>query len=100
MSDEIYKAVLTIPVMGAAASAEEFRRQLSSMSLSDIMEDADSGSLISGSYHIETVEHVHRADVAGELQELGNDGTFFDCEIGMDDDDDGDDDGADGDDGP
>lgn len=102
MSAEIYKATITVPVMGAAGSAEEFERRLKTMSLADILADADDGELISGGYDIVRVEHIHRDDVSTELQGVGNDGSFFDCDLDGEDDEDADGgrDGQHGNDGP
>lgn len=81
MSVEIYKGTITFTVMGSAGTAEEFERMLQGMSLAQIIEDADSEGLIRGDHKIEQVEHIHRDDVSDELQAVGNDGSFFDCEL-------------------
>ena len=98
MSDEVYKATIAITVMGTAPTAADFQRQLESMSLEEIMMDADDGGMIAGTRTIERVEHVHRDQVADELQGVGNDGSFFDREL--DEDDDGGEDGEEGENAP
>lgn len=81
MKLEVYKGRITIDVMGASENAADFMETLGRMSLSEILQDADDGMLISGTPVIESVAHVHRDDVAEELQAVGNDGSFFDCEL-------------------
>jgi hypothetical protein len=91
---EIYKGRLTIDVMGAFENAEAFRATLSNMTLAEILEDADSGQMISGGHAIESVTHVHRDDVGDELQAIGNDGSFFDSDLDYAEDEDEDEDDA------
>ena len=87
MSLEVYKGTVTFVVMGTAANAAQFQRDLAGASLESIIHDADSEGLIRGDHTIVAVEHVHRDDVARELREVGNDGCFFDDELQGEDDD-------------
>lgn len=81
MSGEVYKATIQVEVMGYAESEAAFRAQVSGMSMNDIEEETDSGSMIGGSKAVTAVTAIAREDLAGELQAVGNDGTFFDHEL-------------------
>lgn len=81
MSEAVYKARITIDVMGVADSAQDFRTMLENMSLADILHDADEEGLIRSGHGIASVEHVHKDDVGDELKRIGNDGTFFDDQL-------------------
>lgn len=81
MSEAVYKARITIDVMGIADSAQDFRAMLENMSVNDILHDADEEGLIRSGHEIASVEHVHKDDVEGELKRIGNDGTFFDDQL-------------------
>jgi hypothetical protein len=81
MSEAVYKARITLDVMGVADSAEAFRRLLENSGLEGILHDADSEGLIRSGHDVASVEHIHRGDVADELRRIGNDGSFFEDQL-------------------
>lgn len=81
MATEVYKATITLEVMGTAQSERAFKAEIEGMSLEDILEETDSGSMIAGTKTVTEIKHVNRDELSDELQAIGNDGSFFDDEL-------------------
>jgi len=78
----VHKVTLTITVMAIADSQDDLLNAYSNMSLSQIEEAFSVGEDV-GKVELIGVETVPDDEIKDELIALGNDGTFFDCYLGL-----------------
>lgn len=81
MKGEVYRATITITVMGFAESDAAFRHQIEGMDLGDIMEESDTGSFVAGTKTVESIECIQRDALPQELEAVGSDISFFESEL-------------------
>lgn len=77
MSREIYKVVISFPLLARGISADDLRRKLGQMTLDELLYEINEGEMIGGTRELQTIEHVPAEEVKSELLAIGNDGTFF-----------------------
>lgn len=80
----IYRQRFSVEVMAAGSSAREVEVMLGSKTLEEILEDASGDAIIAGPVERDAVELVPPHRVHDELLAIGNDGTFFDYDLGLD----------------
>jgi hypothetical protein len=78
----VHKVTLTITVLAHADSQDHVLNAYSNMSLSQIEEAIEFGEDV-GMVELTSVETVPDDEIKDELIALGNDGTFFDCYLGL-----------------
>lgn len=81
MKGEVYKATITITVMGFAKNEKSFREELDAQDIVQIMEEADSGSYVAGSMEIAEIVQIERDNIENELGAVGSDISFFESEL-------------------
>jgi len=75
--DRIFEAKIVVTVMGEAEDAGSFGAEIAGMSLSEVERTINNGEMI-GSVGRPLVEQIETDQVANCLEDLGNDGAFFD----------------------
>jgi len=76
LPDPVYEVTLRVTVLGQAESARELENWVAGLSLEDLGRQLDEGELIGASQVIGTSE-LPVDEVRTRLDEIGNDGTFF-----------------------
>ncbi len=74
--DPVYEVTLRLTVLGQGESARELENWVAGLSLEDLARELDEGELIGASQVIGTSE-VPPEDLRARLEEVGNDGSFF-----------------------
>lgn len=74
--DPVFEAQIVVTVLGQADTPHEFANWISSISLEDLGHEMDEGELIGTSRIVDTRE-VPFGQIRHRLQEIGNDGSFF-----------------------
>jgi hypothetical protein len=74
--DPVHEVTLRVSVLGQAESAQELETWVAGLSLEDLAREMDQGELVGASQVIGTSE-VPPGDLRTRLEEIGNDGSFF-----------------------
>lgn len=74
--DPVHEVTLRLTVLGQAESAQELENWVAGLSLEDLAREMDQGELIGASQVIGSAE-VPPEEVGARLDEVGNDGSFF-----------------------
>lgn len=74
--DPVYEVTLRLTVLGQGESARDLENWVAGLSLEDLARELDEGELIGASQVIGTSE-VPPEDLRTRLEEVGNDGSFF-----------------------
>lgn len=74
--DPVYEVTLRLTVLGQGGSAQDFENWVAGLSLEDLAREMDEGELIGASRVIGSAE-VPPDEVGARLDEVGNDGSFF-----------------------
>lgn len=77
MKEQVYRIPVAFDVYVMAASAEDARTRLESMTMVEIQQEMDDGDMIGGNMQIGDVEFIPKTRVGEALQAIGNDGDFF-----------------------